>query len=523
MVRAMNIRLFLWLPLCGVPAWFAGRRMAEWAGAETRAAAAPVEIWNSNAAPAARAMWEELCEKEPTVAHRWQALELFERWAAEDPRAAAERLVALPEDGCRLWPGRGALEAFFKMWAARDPEAAWRAVQEEQFNAARNTVAGLRAETHPEEIGLDESLDKGVRHLARMRLAAKDPAAAMKLDWIRNDTMVAALMAARDPVACWREICAGGTTYRVDQAIGRLSIHSRGAALALMEEVLKDASTHEDYTTKATLETLIFTAASPEELKSVPRLEDNTSYEWHNAMRAWDDSTLRDVLEHPPGSGEEAKDDRSIFAVAMSELMARDPMALLPYLQRWGAEQPAAGGLSLPHEDRTPERAAQLRALIEAAPEPWGQRLAAANSEVLEQCEPAFLLARVEAQNAIAAEGERIATEGVLRRWLEQDSAAATAWMQAHPLAVTDAEVEAVAQKWTGHDPESSSAWINTLPAGAQRDAAIRGLVGKMTPHDPAAAGAWAARISDTAERARMQEEVLTVWRMWEPNAQLPP
>ena len=524
----MNFRLLLLLPLCGVPAWFGGRWLSGRGEAEAgaRHSQVPAEARLNTAGLEAKAeTWEALCQLAPTAAHRWRALELFERWAADDPRAAAARLAEMPVAGCALWPGRGALEAFFKVWAARDPEAAWAAVQEERFKAARAAVAALRAESHPEEIALDESLDKEVRHLARLKLAARDPAAAVKLGWLRNDTLVAALMGARDPVACWREICAaGGVTYDLRPAIERMTVHSRGAAVELVKEILGKQGGDEDYSARAARDILVRTATNPAELKAVPPSAGGYSYTWANAMQTWNEGTLREVLERTPGSAEEEKDDRLIFSGAVSELLARDPMALLPYLQRWGTAEQTAAGLSTPHTDHTPERAGQLRKLIEAAPGPWGLRLAEANAEMLGQFEPGFLLARIEAHMVNAAEqGTPIAAEGVLGRWLEQDPAAAMSWMQAHPAAVTRQEVEKMAREWTGHDPESASAWINSLTAGAQKDAAIRGLVEKMTAHDPASAGAWAARLSDPAERARVQEQVLQQWRVWEPGAQLPP
>jgi hypothetical protein len=521
----MKFRAFLLLPLCGVPAWYAGWRhgVRDDRHGPMHRSAVPA---SAAAVVATEETWESLSVLAPTAGNRWRALELFGRWAATEPRAAAAHLAALPEEGCRLWPKSGALEAFCKVWAARDMEAAWQAVQAEEFKAVRDLVAALRAESHPAEVAADESLGKEVRRLAKLKLAAADSMEAMRLGLFDGSLMGAALQGASDPVALWREMKhLPEARANLGAAISRLAVNSREAAVTIMQDVMATEESP-DHFLQNVWETLALTAANPEELKAVGVPKGDYYYEWGSAMRTWDEGVLRSVLETPPGSGDEQKQDRLIFSQAASELLARDPGALLPHLQRWAADGTLPESFNLPADAHrsSPEYAAQVRALIEAAPAQSRDLLTAAATAVLEEFEPAFLIGRIEQRNGGTESGaQAISAQGVLTRWLQQDAAAASAWLQAHPAALDDGEVESVAQKWVGHDPESASAWINTLADGGRKDAAIRGLVRSLTTHDPASASVWAARMSDAVQRARLQEEILTQWRVWEPEAQAAP
>lgn len=514
----MTARALLILPVLCVPAWYAGRQTAGGkAGSSVPATPSAAEVRAANPVPQ-ETEWEKLSKLPPSPENRWRALSLFDRWVETDPLTAAKRLAALPESGCALWSNRGALEAFMKVWAAKDADAAWKAAQDDPLKSQRDTLAAFRVDAHFAEMADDNTFSDSIRNLAKAKLAAENPAEAHRRGWLKGDVLNSALLGGSDPVARWREVQALGVLdFHAYEAFQRLMIRSRSDALALAQ----DGVIENKQLQREAREALTLTASGIEELKAVPG--DDRSYARGRAMAVWDLETLHNVLRNPPPPEQGRNDSGRFLSMAAAELLSRDPAALLPYIQQWQNDGTAKElNRIIGHEYPSAEYAAQVRALVEAVPPEWQKKICISAMKALEEFEPAFLIGQVEKHGAgsdtKASEPGLYAT-GLIGRWLQSDTPAATEWLKAHPAALTAYQLEETVKNWVGFNPEAASGWIESMAPGAQRDSAIRGLVQQMKTHDPAAASAWAAKVQDQAGRKSLQDEIMEQWRLWDPNA----
>lgn len=528
----MKLHPLLLLPALFAAAWGAGRWSVRESASVSPLAGPVASSPAGEKPPRARDgdAWDALSRQQPAPENRWRALTLFRQWAETDPATHAKRLASLPEDGCPLWPGRGALETFCKVWAAHDPEGAWQAVQNDPLKSMRDTVAALRAESHAQEIAADESVGGAVRHIAQCKFMLRDPAAASDLGYWNDDSIVCMMLAGGEsPFSNWRRVTELPGSSVVPSAIfDRLAFASRETLLALWREGISKSVEEggSEALEENIVKSLAFTATNADELKALTAGTDSDL--WGGVLRTWDERRLQSIVSSPPKKGDGTA---ALFATGVAELLSRDPAALLPFVQQWAQQSPDENPFTLyASPQATADYAARVRALVEAAPPAWQSSIAASAQQTLGEFEPAFLLdlvARAPSSTASAippaSDGEDLvlSADSVFDRWVRTDRSAAMAWANSHPGVIDAPAFQNTSREWVSTDPEAASAWINTLPAGNEKDAAIRGLIEVMVTHDPAAASAWAAQL--TSGRSDIQDHVMKQWRGWNPNAQPQP
>ncbi len=99
-------------------------------------------------------------------------------------------------------------------------------------------------------------------------------------------------------------------------------------------------------------------------------------------------------------------------------------------------------------------------------------------------------------------------------QWADEDPAAASQWAAALPIGQSrDEGLKAVSKSWSQYDAVATASWLGTLEAGSSRDAAIQPLVNQVRETDPDTAFSWAASISDDNQRLNELRQTLKSWR----------
>jgi hypothetical protein len=90
--------------------------------------------------------------------------------------------------------------------------------------------------------------------------------------------------------------------------------------------------------------------------------------------------------------------------------------------------------------------------------------------------------------------------------------AAASAWAASLPEAARASAYGGIASKWYEQDSLAASQWVNTLAPGLERDGAAASLSSVAFSDDPGAAFAWAASVSDDSRRTQSLTGLVKNW-----------
>ena len=98
--------------------------------------------------------------------------------------------------------------------------------------------------------------------------------------------------------------------------------------------------------------------------------------------------------------------------------------------------------------------------------------------------------------------------------WARQDPGLAAEWLAELPEGVErQGQIyRTVANAYVSHDPMAASEWISTLEEGDTRDSAVDSLVSNISRSDPEAAFIWSATVSNEKKRAESLRRSVRAW-----------
>lgn len=98
--------------------------------------------------------------------------------------------------------------------------------------------------------------------------------------------------------------------------------------------------------------------------------------------------------------------------------------------------------------------------------------------------------------------------------WARQDPGLAAKWLTNLPEDVDRPErlYRTVANAYVSHDPMAASEWISSLDAGVERDSAVNSLVNNISRSDPEAAFIWSSTVDDEKKRADSLRRSVREW-----------
>lgn len=376
-------------------------------------------------------------------ADAWQAGEIAEKLAAQDPTAAlrwAENLRSPAERS-------QALSATVRVWAAADPAAAAASLPRLPAGPSRTEVT---------------------REVAQA-WAERDLAAATA--WARSLTPGPGQLAALDTVASqWLET----DPQRAVSLLDSLPLGgARDAVLSNLTGQWAESSPSDAAQFVKGLTNRV--------LQSRLALDIATRWVEHDPVDA-----AQFALQLPPGNErtellasalrqQAASDPRSAvqWAAGLADAAAREA-ALAAALGRWAEHDPdAAANQARQFEDPEIQRAAAMGAI-----NGWATRDPERAAEWVTSFDDAEL--------------RRSATESLARVWAAEDPARAAAWLAGQPRAVwSDGALEPLVEALEGHDPEAALSWVQEFQDEEVRQRETNRLARQWLGNYPDAARAW--------------------------------
>jgi hypothetical protein len=137
------------------------------------------------------------------------------------------------------------------------------------------------------------------------------------------------------------------------------------------------------------------------------------------------------------------------------------------------------------------------RQVRRAVVEQWVQQDAAAAAAFVERAEPAHERTRLMDSLGLA--------------WLQTDPAQAADWWIAH--APDPQTLIKIMNVWAHNDPNAAGEWLGTQPAGPGSDSARMTFARQVSELDPESALRWAETISEPSQRESTIDHVFSDWR----------
>ncbi len=116
----------------------------------------------------------------------------------------------------------------------------------------------------------------------------------------------------------------------------------------------------------------------------------------------------------------------------------------------------------------------------------------------------------------------QLALAGLAEGWLENDFAAASAWIKSLPVGPDrDQTLPPLLRAWGQRDPASAQLFLRDFPRGNQRDILLAQLAQGWISLDPMAATTWAAALPEKNTREKILADAFTQWARQNPAAAL--